>query len=147
MKTLVSITLITIAIGAQAQSIVGKWQLSEQKTCFQSNLASGSEQKESDTEKELTAAMGSLSSTAVARVMTLEDDGKGEEGVFSAGKKKPSSKTPFRYQLSESEFYILDKKSGLITQRWIIDELTETSLKMHDAAKECEIKTYIKAGN
>jgi hypothetical protein len=145
MKTLVSITLIALAIGAQAQSIVGKWQLSEQKTCFQASVASESEKKESDTEKELSSSMGSTSSTAVARIMTLEDDGKGEEGIFSAGKKKASSKTPFRYQVADDGFYILDKKSGLITQRWIIDELTETSLKMHDAAKECEIKTYIRA--
>lgn len=145
MKTLVSITLIAIAIGAQAQSIVGKWQLSEHKTCLQAEVASGTGMKESDTEKELSGSMGSTSSTAVARVITLEEDGKGEEGIFSAGKKRASSKTAFRYQVSDQEFFILDKKSGLVTQRWIIDELTETSLRMHDAAKECEIKTYVKA--
>lgn len=144
MKTLVSITLIAIAIGANAQSIVGKWQLSEQKTCFEATMAE-SEMKESDTEKELTASMSSSSATTVARVMQLDDDGKGEEGIFSAGKKKASSKTAFRYQVSDNEFFILDKKSGLVTQRWIIDELTETSLKMHDAVKECEIKIYLKA--
>ena len=142
MKKLVCLTLIATAIGANAQTIVGKWQLSEQKTCFQAERA---EMKESDTEKELSSAMSSSSATAVARIMELKDDGKGEEGIFSAGKKKASSKTAFRYQVSDEEFYILDKKSGVITQRWIIDELTETSLKMHDAAKECEIKTYIKA--
>lgn len=148
MKTLVCITLIATAIGASAQTIVGKWQLSEQKTCFQANVASEAERaemKESDTEKELSSAMSSSSATAVARVMELKDDGKGEEGIFSAGKKKASSKTAFRYQVSDEEFYILDKKSGVVTQRWIIDELTETSLKMHDAARECETKAYIKA--
>jgi hypothetical protein len=138
MKTLLSITLIAFAIGAKAQSIVGKWQLSEQKTCFQAEM------KESETEKELSSSMGSTSNTAVARVMTLEDNGSGEEGIFSAGKKKATSKNAFRYQISEEEFFILDKKSGLVTQRWVIDELTDTSLKMHDAVRDCETKTYIK---
>lgn len=145
MKTLFFSTLIALAIGpdfigagAQAQSIVGKWQLSEQKTCFQAEM------KESETEKELSSAMSSTSKTAVARVMNLDEKGGGEEGIFSTGKKKPTSKTAFRYQVSDSEFFILDKKSGLVTQRWVIDELTETSLKVHDSAKECETKAYIK---
>jgi len=43
MKTLFLATLILLAIGANAQSVVGKWQLSEQKTCFQAGM------KESET--------------------------------------------------------------------------------------------------
>ncbi|HEX8061508.1 MAG TPA: hypothetical protein VF473_11265, partial [Cyclobacteriaceae bacterium] len=123
---------------AWAQSIVGRWQLSEQKTCFQAEM------KESDTEKELTASMGASSATGVARVMTLDEKGKGEEGVMSVGKKKSTSKETFAYQVSGSEFQVLDKKSGLVTKRWIIDELTSTSLTMHDAARDCETKTYTK---
>jgi len=142
MKTLILITLVTVSIGAQAQSIVGRWQLSEQKTCFQASVAS--EAKESETEKELSSAMGSSSAAGVARVMTLNEKGGGEEGVMMAGKKKASSKETFKYQLSGSEFQILDKKSGLVTSRWVIDEITETSLKMHDAVRDCETKTYLK---
>jgi hypothetical protein len=138
MKTLLIVTLIAFAIGAKAQSIVGKWQLSEQKTCFQADM------KESETEKELSSSMSSTSNTAVARMMTLEDNGSGEEGIFSAGKKKATSKTVFRYQVSEEEFFIIDKKSGVVTQRWVIDEITETSLKLHDAVRDCETKTYIR---
>jgi hypothetical protein len=145
MKIFITTSLIVFAIGANAQSIVGKWQLSEQKTCFQAEM------KESETEKELAGAMGASSATGVARIMTLEEKGTGVESVMSAGKKKGSSKESFRYQVSGSsagqagsEFQILDKKSGLIKERWVIDELTETTLKLHDAVKDCEIKTYIK---
>ena len=138
MKILFLITLVTVSIAAQAQSIVGRWQLSEQKTCFQAEM------KESDTEKELTAAMGASSATGVARVMTLDEKGKGEEAVVSVGKKKVTSKETFTYQVSDSEFQVLDKKSGLVTKRWVIDELTATSLTMHDAARDCETKTYTK---
>src|ERR1044071_5776733 len=113
MKTLFLITLITVSIAAQAQSIVGRWQLSEQKTCFQAEM------KEGDTEKELTAAMGASSATGAARVMTLDEKGRGEEGVMSVGKKKATSKETFTYQVSGSEFQVLDKKSGLVTNRWV----------------------------
>ena len=102
------------------------------------------ETKESETEKELRDAMGPSSATGVARVMTLDEKGGGENGIMTAGKKKASSKESFKYQLSGSEFQVLDKKSGLVTSRWIIDEITETSLKMHDAVRDCETKTYLK---
>jgi hypothetical protein len=141
MKTLVLIALIGIGGPAFGQSIVGKWQLSEQKTCFQ---ASQADTKVSETEKELSSAMGASSSTAVARVMELDEKGGGEEGIFSSGKKKASSKSAFKYQVSGQEFQMLDKKSGLVTSRWVIDELTETSLKIHDAVRDCETKAYIK---
>jgi hypothetical protein len=142
MKTLFLIILVAVGTAAQAQSIVGKWQLSEQKTCFESNL--GSEMKESETEKELESAMGSSSAANAARVLTLDEKGNGEEGVKSVGKKKAASKNTFKYQMSGSEFQMLDKKSGLVTARWMIDELSETTLKMHDAAHDCETKTYMK---
>ena len=145
MKTLILITLVTVSIAtsapvgtAHAQSIVGKWQLSEQKTCFQAEM------KESETEKELAGSMGGSSATGAARVMTLDAKGNGEDGVMSVGKKKASSKETFKYQVTGSEFQVLDKKSGLVVERWVIDELTDTSLKMHDAAKDCETKAYMK---
>lgn len=138
MKTLSTLVFVCAASIAFGQSIVGRWQLSEQKTCFQAEM------KESDTEKELTGAMSASSATGVARVMTLDEKGRGEEGVMSVGKKKATSKETFTYQVSGSEFQVLDKKSGLVTRRWIIDELSDTSLKMHDAASDCESKTYTK---
>ncbi len=138
MKTIFLITLVIVAASASAQSIVGRWQLSEKKTCFQSEM------KESETEKELAEAMGSTSATGVAQVMTLDEKGRGEEGIASAGKKKATSKESFKYQVSGSELQILDKKSGLVTERWIIDELSDTSLKLHDAKRECETKSYIR---
>ena len=144
MKSLFLIALSIVSVAGYAQSIVGRWQLSEQKTCFQANVASGTEMKESETEKELASSMGSTSATGVARVMTLDAKGGGEEGIMSTGKKKASSKSSFKYQVSGSEFQLLDKKSGLVTSRWVIDELTETSLKMHDAVRDCEKKTYLK---
>jgi len=33
----------------------------------------------------------------------------------------------------------------MITQRFIIDELTENALKIHDAVKDCETRTFVRA--
>jgi len=52
--------------------------------------------------------------------------------------------TPFHYKVSGQELHFVDKKSGMITQRFAIEELTDTSLKIHDAVKECESKAFIR---
>ena len=58
------------------QSIVGTWQLVDEKTCFQSQM------KESDTELELKDGMGA-SRQSVARVITFSKKGTYQEGIFS----------------------------------------------------------------
>jgi hypothetical protein len=117
------------------QSLVGSWQLIEEKTCFQSTM------KESDTELELKDGMGA-SRQAVARMITFSEKGKGEEGIFSQGKKKGSDMNKFNYRVTGQELQFLDKKSGMATQRFIIDELSATTLRFHNALKDCEVKTF-----
>jgi hypothetical protein len=100
------------------------------------------EMKESDTEKELEGAMGSTSASSVAKLIIFKKDGYGQEGIFSVGKKKGADMDEFKYKFSGQELNFTDKKSGLLTRRFIVDELTETSLKIHDAKKECEIREF-----
>lgn len=139
MKITICVLLTAFGFAAQAQTIVGRWQLTEEKTCFQAEM------KESDTEKELTAAMQASSKTSVARIVTFDEKGGAEEAIASAGKKKQTSKNSFKYQITDTELQFLDKKSGLVTARFVIDEFTTDKLVIHDAARECEIKTYIRA--
>ena len=120
----------------QAQSIVGTWQLTEAKTCFQSEM------KESQTEKELTPQMGSSSQTSVTRLFILDKKGKGKEGVFTDGNRKGEEKREFAYTVNGSELMLLDKKSGIMTRQLIIEQLSETTLRIHDAKKDCEIKIF-----
>src|SRR4051812_27321382 len=98
--------LILTAFFSHAQSIVGTWQLTDEKTCFQSALSET--MKESDTEKELSSQMGSSSFSSVAKLIRFDNKGKGEEGIFKTGKKKGSSLEPFRYQIKGSELQFLD---------------------------------------
>ena len=136
MKTILSFVFALISCSAFSQSIQGTWQLTDSKTCFQTNM------KESDTEKELTSMMGSNSTSTVAKLIIFKKDGSGQEGIFSVGKKKGSEMNSFQYKFSGQELNFTDKKSGMITRRFVIDELTETSLKIHDAVKDCETKTF-----
>jgi hypothetical protein len=122
---------------ALSQSLVGTWQLVDEKTCFQSEM------KESATELELKEGMGA-SRQAVAKIITFTKKGTYEEGIFSQGKKKGSNINKYNYHLTGQELQLLDKKSGMATQRFIIDELSASSLRFHNALKDCEVKTFIR---
>jgi hypothetical protein len=132
-----SVCLVGILSTAQAQSLVGSWQVVEEKTCFDAQFT------ESETEKELTKEMGSTANS-VARVIRFNKNGTGEEAIFSTGKKKGTGKTSFKYRMTGKEIQLLDKKSGMMTQQLVIDELTATTLKIHLATKDCETKTFSK---
>ncbi len=121
---------------SQAQSIVGTWQLLEEKTCFESNM------KESETEKELLPAMQSSGNSSVARLIKFDKKGNGEDGIFSVGKKKGADMASFKYTVHGQELLLLDAKSGLMIQQLIIDELSDGTLKVHNGKNECEKKTF-----
>jgi hypothetical protein len=135
MKNLIVILLIGLAWTGQAQGIIGTWQLTEEKTCFTSQF------EKSDTEKELEQSMGS-SKNAVAKLIRFDKKGTGEEGIFAQGSKKSTGMTAFKYDVKGNELHFLDKKSGIITQRFIIDEVGEMTLKIHNAMKDCEVKSF-----
>jgi len=133
MKKLLFVLMAVVSIQLQAQSVVGTWQLVEEQTCLQVQF------EKSETEKELEQSMGS-SKNAVAKLIRFEKKGTGEEGIFSQGNKKGTGMNSFRYNVRGNELRFLDKKSGIITQRFVIDELTESTLKIHNAMKDCEVR-------
>ncbi|MBY0436183.1 MAG: hypothetical protein K2U26_18980 [Cyclobacteriaceae bacterium] len=132
-----TVLLATIFGTAGAQSLEGTWQLTDEKTCFKSELS------ESDTEKELLQDMGG-SRNAVARIIRFNKKGGGEESIFSTGRKRGNELSEFKYKLSGRDLMLLDKKSGMMTQQFVVDEFTSSTLKIHNAKKDCEIKTFIK---
>lgn len=135
MKYTLLIPFLLVGTIGQSQSLVGSWQLVDEKTCFQSQM------EESETEKELLKDMGS-SRSAVAKIIRFEKNGSGEEGIFVSGKKKGSGMTAFKYRVNGRSIQLLDKKSGIMTQEMIIDQLTSTALSIHLATRDCEVKTF-----
>ena len=138
MKKTFVLALALISGSTFAQSVEGTWQLTNSTTCFQADM------KESETEKELTPMMGGTSARSVAKLITFKKDGSGQEGIFSVGRKKGAEMEPFRYTFNGQELNFTDKRSGIITKRFMVDELTATSLKIHDAMKDCETKEFTK---
>lgn len=135
MRYLISILLLFCLISGFGQSIVGTWQLTEEKPCIEQQM------ELSETEKELLPAFGS-SSSEVARLITFNPKGKGVEGIFSSGRKKGAEKESFEYRLSGNELHFLDKKSGIIKERFVIDELTSIRLRFYRVGRECESRTF-----
>ena len=138
MKYSLFTVLMLLGSLSQAQSLVGTWQLTEEKTCFQSNI------KESETEKELLPMMNSSGNSSVARLIKFDKKGNGEDGIFSVGKKKGAGMASFKYTVHSNELLLLDAKSGIMTQQLIIDELSESTLRVHNAKSDCETKTFSK---
>jgi hypothetical protein len=138
MKKIILFSLTVFPACVFAQGLEGTWQQTGSKTCFQANM------KESDTEKELKEAMHGSSATSVAKIIVFKKDGSGQESIFSAGRKKGSELSAFKYKWNTKELLFIDKKSGIITSRFVVDEITTTTLKIHDAVKECETRSFIK---
>lgn len=136
MKTAIIVMMSLIASSGFSQGLIGTWQLTEEKTCFKASF------EKSDTEKELEQSMGKGSKSAVARIIKFDKKGTGEAGIFSQGKKKGTGLSTFKYSVKDKDLQLLDAKSGIITQRFVIDEVTESSLKIHDAVKDCEVKIF-----
>ena len=137
MKNLTIILAILSFGAAYGQSVEGTWQLTEEKPCIAQQF------EESETEKELLSSFGS-STHSVARVISFDSKGRGEESIFSAGKRKGSDKESFRYQVQGGELQFLDKKSGMVTERFVLDELTASTMRFHRVGRDCEIRSFIK---
>jgi hypothetical protein len=135
MKYLLSTIAMLIVIAGFGQTIVGTWQQVDEKTCIQSEF------KETETEKELTPLMGG-SKISVAKLIRFDMKGIGKEGIFSKGVKKGSSMNDFLYTINGQDLQFLDKKSGIMTQRFVIDSLGESTLMIHNALKECEARVF-----
>ena len=121
---------------AQSDRLVGTWQVTEEKTCFESEIT----KNESETEKELRQSFGK-NTTSVARVIRFKSNGTGEEGIFSVGQKKGESLRQFTYTLTDNTLLLKDKKSGIIIQQLRVDELTSALFRFHVEGKDCESKT------
>lgn len=137
MRYLLTFVFLGSALVMNAQEIVGTWQLTDEKTCMETSF------EKSDTEKELEKGMR-RSRNAVARLITFDKNGGGVEGIFSEGTKKGSDKNKFEWKMEGQELKFLDKKAGIITQRFIVDELNSARLRIHNATRECEIREFSK---
>lgn len=131
MKTILFLICFT-AFTSWGQNLTGMWQVTHESQCMDEEIGPATE-----TEEELVETMQSLSGNT-PKVLTLNADFTGEWNWKTVGKKKSARKEKFLYRISDGYLYILDKKSRLITDTFIIELNTADSLVVFRKDRSCE---------
>jgi hypothetical protein len=124
--------MLAIVTGGYGQSVSGTWQVVKESTCLGNEMGAPDE-----TEQELAAEMKTLSGPT-PKTIQFNTDNSGEQNWKSVGKKKPVVKEKFLYKVADDVLYLLDKKSKLITDTYLIQALTTDSLVLVNTSRFCE---------
>lgn len=139
MKSILFVFLLVFSISfANAQSLIGTWQLVNQTTCLSEEI--DTEDAETD---ELINDMESRSS-GTNSVIRFKDNMSGEENIRMFESRKSSKLNSFLYKFDGSTLYLLDKKSKLLLGSYTIESFTSDSLIFSNAARACETRVFVK---
>ncbi len=123
----------------QAQSIVGRWQLSKQSNCVEDEL----DEEEDAGVKEMVDDMEGLSG-AEPQIIEFKDNNTGSETTKIINKKKSYNSKAFLYRYNEGSLYILDKKSRTIIDGFTVEKLDNDSLIISNVSRVCETKVFVR---
>jgi len=127
MSTIVITILFTfVSVFAFGQSILGKWQFVQQSNC------EGEVIRSKDIYKKLLP------------VVTFKDKRNGEENVRMLTNRKPSGSKVFLYKIDETTLYILDKKTQMIIDRFVMDFIQPDSLTLSNLSEPCNSKIFVR---
>ena len=139
MKSILFVFLLVFSISfANAQSLIGTWQLVNQTTCLSEEI--DTEDAETD---ELINDMESRSS-GTNSVIRFKDNMSGEENIRMFESRKSSKLNSFLYKFDGSSLYLLDKKSKLLLGSYTIESFTSDSLIFSNAVRACETRVFVK---
>jgi len=139
MKALIFFSAFSLlVVGANAQSIVGRWQLVRQSNCVEDEL----EEADADTE-ELVSDMKGMS-VATPQVLTLKEKNEGEENTKIIDKKKAYNSKSFLYNFDGESLYFLDKKSRTIIETFAVEKLATDSLIISNSSRACETRIFVR---
>ena len=139
MKTFIFVMVLGFStVIAQAQSIVGRWQLVKQSNCVESELG-----EEEAGVKEMTEDMKGLSG-AEPQILEFKENNTGEESTKIINKKKSYNSKSFMYRYNEGTLYFLDKKSKTIIDGYTVEKMDEDSLIISNATRVCETKIFVR---
>ncbi|HEY5916486.1 MAG TPA: hypothetical protein VIU13_03760 [Chryseolinea sp.] len=139
MKTFIFVIVLGFStLIAQAQSIVGRWQLVKQSNCVESELG-----EEEAGVKEMTEDMKGLSG-AEPQILEFKENNTGEESTKIISKKKSYNSKSFMYRYNEGTLYFLDKKSKTIIDGYTVEKMDGDSLIISNATRVCETKIFVR---
>jgi hypothetical protein len=138
MKTIIlGLSLITLAHIATGQSLIGKWQLTKQTSCIESEIES------TDEEEDLVDDMKSRDSGG-AQVIQFKDAKSGEESTRVLLRRKDTNSKAFLYKFDGTNLHILDKRSRTISESYIVEKLDGESLILSNASRACDTKVFVR---
>jgi hypothetical protein len=137
-KVAMVLSLSCISFVASAQSILGTWQLAKQTTCIEDEMMT-----EDDSMQSVMDDMKGMSS-ASPQVVKFKEKGAGTESTRILNKRKPANKNNFLYKFDGEVLLILDKKSQTITETFTVDKISQDSLIISNASRECDTKIFLK---
>jgi hypothetical protein len=142
MKGFIFLTMLSIAtVYAQAQSIVGRWQLVKQSHCVESELG-----EEEAGVKEMVDDMKGLSGSEPS-VIEFKENNTGSESTKIINSKKSYNSKSFLYRFSNESLYILDKKSRTIIDGFTVEKIDADSLIISNVERVCETKIFVRLKN
>jgi hypothetical protein len=137
MKTLIlGFSLLMIAHVATGQTLIGKWQLTKQTSCIESEI-------DSTDEEDLVNDMKSHDS-ASPQVIQFKDAKSGEESTRVLSRRKDTNSKAFLYKFDGTNLHILDKRSRTISETYIVEKLDGESLILSNASRACDTKVFVR---
>ncbi|MCI0750562.1 MAG: hypothetical protein L0Y35_01875 [Flammeovirgaceae bacterium] len=141
MKTPVITFILLAGLSAQAQTLVGSWQVVKQSSCLESKVDDLS--KKDEDMKELLSDFGTMSNRT-QQVVMFNDNQTGQQSTKTVREKKATNTVNFLYKYDGSNIYFLDKKSRTITSTFTVEKLTYDSLIYSNSSRPCETKVLIR---
>lgn len=127
-----------IVFEAFPQSLLGTWQLVNQTTCIGDNL------EEEDAETAALAEEMKSMSGGTSKVIRFKDHQNGEESIRLITTRKSTKVNSFMYKYDGENLYLLDKKSRLLLDSYIVDTISADSLIFSNKARPCEMRVFVR---
>lgn len=121
---------LQLKASAQSGDIVGSWQLVKQSTCLE-QAANGIQEGPDDV-------------SASGRIVTFKDNASAEESAPVLNSSKSSNSKKFFYKFNGEMLLILDKKSQVISDSYMVDKFSKDSLIVSNSARPCETHIFVK---
>ncbi|HEY9487522.1 MAG TPA: hypothetical protein VIQ51_04280 [Chryseosolibacter sp.] len=134
----VSIMALYFSVTAQAQQIVGTWQLVKQSTCLENST-----RNQDDSLERLRNEMHSQAG-ATAQVVNFKSNSSGEESTRILSSSKAANSKKFLYKFGGDRLLILDKRSQTISDSYMVDKFTSDTLIVSNSSRPCETRIFVK---
>lgn len=133
---------LCVSRSANAQSLVGTWQLVREGNCMD-EVASAGNTPDSDSTEDLRGDMYSRTS-ATPRIVSFRENASGEESTRILNTRRTANAKKFFYKFNGEMLLILDKKSQTISDSYLVDKFTADSLILSNASRPCEIRIFVR---